>query len=123
MQRGEVLQSVRASPYCQQDHPYDWLAPSSLSSSWLLALVWVQSKESAFGSLHLPRSLTPIFHPVTSQDLSWDHHPLRELDLSRVYEDTLTLDCLDTAVCVTGDGKAKAPPHLSAPPTGGIAFE
>ena len=70
-----------------------------------------------------PRSLTPIFHTVTSQDLSWDHHPLRELDLSRVYEDTLALGRLDTAVCVTGGGKAKAPPHLSASPTGEIAFE
>lgn len=95
-------------------------------SSWLLTLVWVQAKESAFGRLHLPqviRSLTPIFHTVTSQDLSGDHYPLRELDLSRVCKDTLALGCLDAAVCVTGGGKAKVPPHLPAPPKGGIALE
>lgn len=61
--KGGGIQSVRASPYCQQDHPYEWLAPSSLSSSWLLALVWVQSKESAFGRLHLPQIIDTHLSP------------------------------------------------------------
>lgn len=67
--------------------------------------------------------MTLIFHTVTSQDLSGEHHLLQELDLSRVCKDTLDLGLLDTAVCVTRGGKEKAPPHLSAPPKGGIAFE
>lgn len=92
-------------------------------SSWLLTLVWVQAKESAFGRLHLPQVIDTHLSYCDIIGLSGDHHPLRELDLSRVCKDTLALGCLNTAVCVTGGGKAKVPPHLSAPPKGRIAFE